>query len=523
MPNQRILLDQIQPASGSAGKIIRVSDSADALIFGDSNLIPEYVQTPSDDVPQNMALLYVKAGELGGGLDSNTVLLLHADNNFADSSQFCYTAVATGVSFDISNFKFGGASFNFVDGDWIYFSNTDDNLRLAGAATLTIDMWVKTENGGVVYASNNSGDYLNGMHIWINSDNIYWDVEGLWGLTGEISVTDNVWHHLAFVKDGDNWYMFVDGNLIVSETSSTSIPSNSEIVRIGRLYTDVNGQYGHYIGLIDEYRISNIARWTSNFDVPSEPYSRSYKRTSLLFKRSDNIEYEIRLPLLEDTVINIDSSMSAADINAIIENQPKNLNGHTLTFQFADGVYVLDDTITFSYFYNGTLVIQGNPSEDYNIAHTNQAVTIDTSSASRVAFKLHQIHTKTYVYNFKFVINNDGISGLDAYYCTGFIYVQGNYFKTLSGYSASHYPRGVCACNNSKIYAINNYFDGMYVGLQARYFGTLLSSNSLSTGANIYNALQVYNGGVIFKAGTQPSATVEQTTSITGSAVGLIY
>jgi len=42
-----------------------------------------------------------------------------------------------------------------------------------------------------------------------------------------------------------------------------------------------------------------------------------------------------------DTTVNFTSSMTAAQIQALINAQPLNLNGHTLTFQFADGTYTL--------------------------------------------------------------------------------------------------------------------------------------------------------------------------------------
>ena len=50
-----------------------------------------------------------------------------------------------------------------------------------------------------------------------------------------------------------------------------------------------------------------------------------------------------KLKLEADTVVNLDNSMSAAAINALIAAQPKNLGGYTLTFQFADGTYTMSE------------------------------------------------------------------------------------------------------------------------------------------------------------------------------------
>ena len=85
-----------------------------------------------------------------------------------------------------------------------------------------------------------------------------------------------------------------------------------------------------------------------------------------------------RLP--ENTSVNLDSSMSAADIQALINAQPRNLNGYTLTFQFADGTYTLSAKLSFMNFCSGYLYIQGNTTEaNANDKHTTQQVILDCS------------------------------------------------------------------------------------------------------------------------------------------------
>ena len=82
-----------------------------------------------------------------------------------------------------------------------------------------------------------------------------------------------------------------------------------------------------------------------------------------------------KLKLEENTTVNLDNSMSASAINALIAAQPKDLNGYTLTFQFADGTYTLDETLDFSGFRGGgTLRIYGNSSD--NSLSTTKSVNL---------------------------------------------------------------------------------------------------------------------------------------------------
>jgi hypothetical protein len=88
---------------------------------------------------------------------------------------------------------------------------------------------------------------------------------------GTISV--DTWYHIAVVENGDNWYIFVDGVLkgSVYDATSTRLSNMTSDIEIGY---EVDGSL-YFDGYMDEYRISNSARWTSNFDVPNIAYEAS--------------------------------------------------------------------------------------------------------------------------------------------------------------------------------------------------------------------------------------------------------
>jgi len=81
------------------------------------------------------------------------------------------------------------------------------------------------------------------------------------------TISATTWYHIELNENGDNWYIFLNGQQKSALTDSSRCKDYRGTIQIGYC----NGAY--YDGLIDEYRISNIARHTSNFEIPSAAYS----------------------------------------------------------------------------------------------------------------------------------------------------------------------------------------------------------------------------------------------------------
>lgn len=90
--------------------------------------------------------------------------------------------------------------------------------------------------------------------------------------------------------------------------------------------------------------------------------------------------------LSSNTTVNLDSSMTTAQMQALIDAQPKNLNGYSLTFQFADGTYTLTGVLSFSYFYGGFLNIRGNPANETASATKNVVLKGASGNAAMEVF-----------------------------------------------------------------------------------------------------------------------------------------
>ncbi len=97
-------------------------------------------------------------------------------------------------------------------------------------------------------------------------------------ITPNNTIATGTWYHVALVESGNNYYIFVGQNggsgILKAETSNSNRPAN---------YTgDIHIGYGLNTGVaewldgkIDEFRLSNLARWTTGYQVPLSAYSSS--------------------------------------------------------------------------------------------------------------------------------------------------------------------------------------------------------------------------------------------------------
>ena len=119
--------------------------------------------------------------------------------------------------------------------------------------------------------------------------------------------------------------------------------------------------------------------------------------------------------------VNLTSAMTAADIQDSIDAYPKNLGARNLIFQFADGAYSLDATITFDDFYNGKVFVYGKDTD--NTSSTTKAVSLDFTNAG-FAFNFEDCEASIFVRYLK--VNNTSGSNIVFQRCD-FITVEYNY------------------------------------------------------------------------------------------------
>lgn len=210
-----------------------------------------------------------------GRVGKNTVLLLHFDNNVNDSSSLNNATIQSTVSYVEGKFSSGA----LLDKSTGYF--TKDISAITGLSDWTIEFWykdidtVKTNSTGIFTTGafeqrspwvglRYMADYYGGLYLFIS--------DGATTITtdfGAISSSlDNNWHHYAIVYKSGIVFIYLDGVLKTSKNCHLSIPNFGSQLTTGT-YSNNYTRWMH--GVLDEFRISNIARYTANFTPPTAP------------------------------------------------------------------------------------------------------------------------------------------------------------------------------------------------------------------------------------------------------------
>lgn len=213
-----------------------------------------------------------------------------ASTTFTDETGKTWTGVGT-AQLDTAEKKLGTASL-LLDGnsDAIYAADTVDHEPAAG--DFTVDYWIRfadtsgTQSHWARRTDTNgdgSGAQQDFFGVYHQSNTLEFAsyasniAKGIYRCAWTPST--NTWYHIAFVRNGTNFYIFIDG---VSQalTTVTAISTNDLTFTYANQTADkLNiGRYGMYNGFytngwIDEFRfIKGSARWTRNF----KPYLLAY-------------------------------------------------------------------------------------------------------------------------------------------------------------------------------------------------------------------------------------------------------
>lgn len=216
------------------------------------------------------------------GIDSYVQLLLHCDGvdqstSFPDSSDYSrsISAVATAqVDTDITDAFGNNEGVLQCDGNSDYLSVTDFAELDLGSTDFTFDFWVRfnsisghqgffgrDDGSSYFYCAWESGSHIRFRDYPSDTINTAWS----W------SPSINTWYHIAIVRYSDNVRCYVDG----TQLGATIPCSGTFTARTSPLFIGSSFSAGYFLnGWIDEFRFSpGIARWTSNFTPPTEPYA----------------------------------------------------------------------------------------------------------------------------------------------------------------------------------------------------------------------------------------------------------
>jgi hypothetical protein len=233
--------------------------------------ISRFARYASNFTPPTAALPTTASSTVADPYYNYTSLLLHMDGtnastNFVDSGPNALTVTATSATISTTLSKYGGSSA-FFNGSTGFLSLTGNSSFQFGTGDFTIEMWV--------YISANA-----------NSQQTFLDTRGAATATpftfglyqsklafydgtmrqSSATVTTGQWYHFAACRSGGTLRLFIDGISYYSASNTTNFTTGANSIYIGRGF-DAAAYYTN--GLIDDFRVTKYARYTSSFTPPA--------------------------------------------------------------------------------------------------------------------------------------------------------------------------------------------------------------------------------------------------------------
>jgi hypothetical protein len=200
--------------------------------------------------------------------------------DFKDSSTNDFAITANGNAQLVKGVKKYGNAAGYFDGsgDYLIIENPSQNLINWFESDFTIETWVYLDSTPTDTVSQSSPmigngnpfsseEYFSfGVTHSLSVKFKYWNGSEQGFATSPSIISIGQWYHIAFVKNGTNLKIYIDGvEMTSSELVGTPIVSDGVPFVIGGLCT------GYFNGRIEDLRITKgIARYTANFTPPTQ-------------------------------------------------------------------------------------------------------------------------------------------------------------------------------------------------------------------------------------------------------------
>jgi len=208
--------------------------------------------------------------------DALTRFLIHSDTTdgstqIVDSSTVGHAITVNSVAHSTEQAVFGATSLK-INNSRLQL----DNVQTVGTQDFTVDFWVYVQSyskSGHVELFTLNGPVLGAgsdtecLSIWTYNGNILYTFDAY--QSGEFAFPENAWNHIAGVRAGDTFTLYLNGAAVHSvSVAGRDIGGGTAYIA----YT-TNSPIRTMQGYFDEIRLSiGAARWTDNFTPPVEPY-----------------------------------------------------------------------------------------------------------------------------------------------------------------------------------------------------------------------------------------------------------
>jgi hypothetical protein len=234
---------------------------------------------------------------------SGTSLLACTANRFIDTSSNDHTITASGNPVISALNPFGQES-EYAAGEnkgSTYFDGTNDGLSIANDSStqvadndFTFECWMYPTSDSdvrVIFGQGSSGVYApfgiwqsgTGIILGASSNGSSWDVYSPSTPAGTLNI--NAWNHVAFIRDGNSFGLFLNGARIHNFTSSATLMTPTQPTTLGvRPSSDQD-----YVGYISDFRLAvNTADYDPTSTSITAPTSPVGNTNASLYLPMDN-------------------------------------------------------------------------------------------------------------------------------------------------------------------------------------------------------------------------------------------
>lgn len=157
----------------------------------------------------------------------------------------------------------------YFDGNGDYITSALSTDTDMGTGSFTIDFWIYSNTpvsnchiGGINDNASGSGG---GVHF-VTIPQLYARINSATIDLIDLTYTGEKWNHVALVRNGNSWNLYVNGVSKASTTNSLSLTYAGTGIVLGRRLYDTSQQFKGYI---QDFRVTKgKALWTSNFTPP---------------------------------------------------------------------------------------------------------------------------------------------------------------------------------------------------------------------------------------------------------------